>query len=317
MASAKSSADFLFAGDVIREPQLTDRPFDYMKTSQNANPFAHGLIREDRRPAMHAMSYKTIEFSIEDGAARLTLNRPDRLNSFTVEMHGEVRDALDRTASDDSVRTLLITGAGRGFCAGQDLADRAVAPGGDGVDLGESLEERYNPLIRRLTSLPMPVVCAVNGVAAGAGANIALAADIVIAAKSARFIQSFANIGLVPDSGGTWHLPRLIGQARALGMALTGEPISAETAADWGLIWKAVDDASLMDEANALIATFAAAPTSGLAQTKRAIRTAFERTLDEGLDLERDLQRALGRTQDYREGVDAFLNKRKPAFKGR
>ncbi len=266
---------------------------------------------------MHAMSYKTIEFSIEDGAARLTLNRPDRLNSFTVEMHGEMRDALDRTASDDSVRTLLITGAGRGFCAGQDLADRAVAPGGDGVDLGESLEERYNPLIRRLTSLPMPVVCAVNGVAAGAGANIALAADIVIAARSARFIQSFANIGLVPDSGGTWHLPRLIGQARALGMALTGEPVSAETAADWGLIWKAVDDASLMDEANALIAKFAAAPTSGLAQTKRAIRTAFERTLDEGLDLERDLQRALGRTEDYREGVDAFLNKRKPAFKGR
>ncbi len=266
---------------------------------------------------MHAMSYKTIEFSIEDGAARLTLNRPDRLNSFTVEMHGEMRDALDRTASDDSVRTLLITGAGRGFCAGQDLSDRAVAPGGDGVDLGESLEERYNPLIRRLTSLPMPVVCAVNGVAAGAGANIALAADIVIAARSARFIQSFANIGLVPDSGGTWHLPRLVGQTRALGMALTGEPISAETAADWGLIWKAVDDASLMDEANALIATFAAAPTSGLAQTKRAIRTAFERTLDEGLDLERDLQRALGRTEDYREGVDAFLNKRKPAFKGR
>lgn len=268
------------------------------------------------------MSYKTIEFSIDEGAGRLTLNRPDRLNSFTVEMHGEVRDALDRIDKDDSVRALLITGAGRGFCAGQDLSDRAVAPnsaqgGGDSVDLGESLEERYNPLIRRLTSLPMPVVCAVNGVAAGAGANIAFAADIVIAAKSAKFIQSFANIGLVPDSGGTWVLPRLVGQARALGLALTGDPIRAESAADWGLIWKAVDDETLMDEANALVEKFAKAPTRGLAEIKRAIRTAFARTLDEQLDLERDLQRMLGRTDDYREGVDAFLNKEKPQFKGR
>jgi len=263
------------------------------------------------------MSFETILFSSDNGAARLTLNRPDRLNSFTVQMHGEVSDALDAVEGDPSIRTLLITGAGRGFCAGQDLSDRAVTPGDDKLDLGESLEERYNPLIRRLTSLPIPVVCAVNGVAAGAGVNIALAADIVIAAKSAKFIQSFANIGLVPDSGGTWILPRLIGQARALGLALTAEPIMAEAAADWGLIWKAVDDDKLSEEADALVAKFAAAPTKGLAATKAAIRTASSRTLDEALDHERDLQRALGRTEDYREGVDAFMNKRKPVFKGR
>ncbi|MEQ1929878.1 MAG: 2-(1,2-epoxy-1,2-dihydrophenyl)acetyl-CoA isomerase PaaG [Parvularculaceae bacterium] len=264
-------------------------------------------------------TFETIRFSIESGAARLTLNRPDRLNSFTVAMHGEVASALDAVERDKSVRTLLITGAGRGFCAGQDLSDRAVAPGseGTGADLGESLENRYNPLIRRLTTLAMPVVCAVNGVAAGAGANIAFAADIVIAAKSAKFIQSFANIGLVPDSGGSWILPRLGGQARALGLALTGEPLSAEQAAAWGLIWKAVDDDKLIDEADTLLARFAAAPTRGLAETKRAIRTALSRTLDQQLDLERDLQRALGRTDDYREGVDAFLTKRKPQFQGR
>lgn len=263
------------------------------------------------------MKFNTILFSQEAGAARLTLNRPDRLNSFTVEMHGEVSAALDLVEKEESIRALLITGVGRGFCAGQDLSDRAVAPTDKDLDLGESLEERYNPLIRRLTSLTVPVVCAVNGVAAGAGANIAFAADIVIAAKSAKFIQSFANIGLVPDSGGTWILPRLAGQARALGLALTGEPLPAERAAEWGVIWKAVDDEALMEDAEALIQKFAQAPTRGLAETKRAIRTAFSRTLDEQLDLERDLQRTLGRTEDYREGVDAFLNKRKPAFKGR
>ncbi len=261
------------------------------------------------------MAFETILFSIEAGAARLTLNRTDRLNSFTAHMHDEVASALDAIDDDRSVRVLLITGAGRGFCAGQDLSDRAVAPGGDNIDLGESLENRYNPLIRRLTALAMPVVCAVNGVAAGAGANIAFAADIVIAARSAKFIQSFANIGLIPDSGGTWVLPRLAGQARALALALTGEPLSAEQAADWGLIWKAVDDDKLVDEANALVTKFASAPTKGL-ETKRAIRTASSRTLDQQLDLERDMQRALGKTEDYREGVDAFLNKRKPVFKG-
>jgi len=262
------------------------------------------------------MAYETILFSIEDAAARLTLNRPDRLNSFTVQMHDEVRDALDRIEADKSVRVLLITGAGRGFCAGQDLSDRAVTPDSDGVDLGASLEERYNPLIRRLTSLETPVICAVNGVAAGAGVNIALAADIIIAARSAKFIQSFANIGLVPDSGGTWVLPRLVGQARALGLALTGDPLPAEKAEEWGLIWKAVDDDKLAEEADALVAKFASAPTRGLAATRQAIRSTWSRTLDQQLDLERDLQRKLGKTDDYREGVDAFMNKRKPEFKG-
>jgi 2-(1,2-epoxy-1,2-dihydrophenyl)acetyl-CoA isomerase len=263
------------------------------------------------------MSYETILFEIANGAARLTLNRPDRLNSFTVQMHGEVADALSRVEASDDARVLLITGAGRGFCAGQDLSDRAVAPGGDGVDLGESLENRYNPLIRRLINLPKPVVCAVNGVAAGAGANIAFAADIVIAAKSAKFIQSFANIGLVPDSGGTWILPRLAGQARAMGLALTGQPLSAEQAEAWGLIWRAVEDGELAAEADALVAKLASGPTRGLGATKLAIRQGWSATLDQQLDRERDLQRELGRSADYREGVAAFGEKRKPNFTGR
>jgi 2-(1,2-epoxy-1,2-dihydrophenyl)acetyl-CoA isomerase len=261
------------------------------------------------------MSYETILLDIADGAARLTLNRPDRLNSFTVQMHDEVSRALEAVSRSD-VRVLVLTGAGRGFCAGQDLSDRAVAPGGGGVDLGESLEKRYNPLIRRLTTLEMPVVCAVNGVAAGAGANIALACDIVIAAKSAKFIQSFANIGLVPDSGGTWTLPRLAGQARAMGLALTGEPLTAERAEAWGLIWKCVDDDKLGDEANALAIKFASAPTRGLAMSKKLIRESGARTLEAQLDVERDAQRALGRTGDYKEGVAAFMEKRPAKFSG-
>ncbi|WDI30677.1 2-(1,2-epoxy-1,2-dihydrophenyl)acetyl-CoA isomerase PaaG [Hyphococcus flavus] len=262
------------------------------------------------------MAFETILLEISNGAARLTLNRPDRLNSFNIQMHEEVQAALDEIENNKAVRTLLLTGAGRGFCAGQDLSDRAVAPGSDAVDLGESVEKRYNPLIRRLTSLPMPVVCAVNGVAAGAGTSIAFACDIVLAAKSAKFVMSFANIGLVPDSGGSWALPRLAGQARALGLALTGDPLPAETAADWGLIWKCIEDESLATETDALVKKFASAPTRGLAETKKLIRTAFMRRLDEQLDLERDKMRELGRSDDYREGVDAFMNKRKPEFKG-
>ncbi len=219
------------------------------------------------------MAYETILFDVEHGFARLTLNRPDRLNSFTVEMHGEVADALTRAERDDAIRALLLTGAGRGFCAGQDLSDRAVAPGADGLDLGESLENRYNPLIKRLVNLPKPVICAVNGVAAGAGANIAFAADIVLAAKSARFIQSFSNIGLVPDSGGTWILPRLAGHARALGLALTGEPLSAEKAESWGLIWRVVEDDQLKSESEKLASRLAMGPTRGLAAIKLADAT--------------------------------------------
>lgn len=275
------------------------------------------------------MSYETILFDVSGAVARLTLNRPDRLNSFNVEMHEEVAEALGEVARSGA-RVLLLTGAGRGFCAGQDLSDRSVAPaaeppavrqgaprpGSGGVDLGESLEKRYNPLVRTLTSLPLPVVAAVNGVAAGAGANIALACDIVIAAKSAKFIQSFANIGLLPDSGGTFALPRLVGQARALGLALTGEALSAEKAESWGLIWKCVEDGALATEADALVARFAAAPTRGLGAIKGAIRSSSARTLSDALDYERDMQRALGRSADYREGVAAFLEKRKPNFMG-
>jgi 2-(1,2-epoxy-1,2-dihydrophenyl)acetyl-CoA isomerase len=258
-------------------------------------------------------AYETILFSVDAGIARLTLNRPDRLNSFTVQMHEEVADALVQL---DGARTLVVTGAGRGFCAGQDLNDRAVAPG-EAVDLGESVEQRYNPLIRTLTGLPMPVIARVNGVAAGAGANIALACDIVIAAKSAKFIQSFAAIGLIPDSGGTWVLPRLLGQARALGLALTGDPLGAEQAAEWGLIWKAVDDDRLDEEVDALAARFASGPTRGLARIKKMIRESWGHGLDEELDLQRDAMRELGYTDDYREGVAAFMAKRKPRFTGR
>src|SRR3954467_6154872 len=259
------------------------------------------------------MAYETIAFKLEGGIARLTLNRPERLNSFTVQMHEEVADAL---AELDGARTLILTGAGRGFCAGQDLNDRAVAPG-EAVDLGESVELRYNPLIRTLVSLPMPVIARVNGAAAGAGANIALACDIVIAARSAKFIQSFASIGLIPDSGGTWVLPRLVGQARALGLALTGEPVPAEKAAEWGLIWKAVEcdalDAEVTDIGNKL----ANLPPLGLAAIKEMIRASWQHSLDEELELQAGTMRRLGYTEDYREGVAAFLEKRQPTFTGR
>jgi len=263
------------------------------------------------------MTYQSILFSIDRGAARLTLNRPDRLNSFTEAMHAEVRDALAKVRADASVRVLLLTGAGRGFCAGQDLADRAVAPGAEPVDIGASIERNYKPLVLSLRALPMPVVCAVNGVAAGAGANIALACDIVIAAKSASFIQAFARIGLLPDAGGTYFLPRLVGSARAMGLALLGEKLSAEQAAAWGLIWKCVDDGDLTSTVDAMLQHFAGAPTRGLAATKRALQQAAGNTLEAQLDIERDLQRELGRSDDYREGVAAFAAKRPAQFTGK
>jgi len=262
------------------------------------------------------MAYENILFAVEDGVARLTLNRPDKLNSFNTAMHAEVREALARVHSEGA-RVLVLSGAGRGFCAGQDLADRAVAPGGKAVDLGESIEKNYKPLVLGLRRLPMPVIAAVNGVAAGAGANIALACDIVIAARSASFVQAFAKLGLVPDSGGTWTLPRLIGNARALGLALLAEKLPAEQAAAWGLIWKCVDDAQLAPTVDALARQLAAAPTRGLARTKQAIYESWQRSLDEQLDVERDLQRELGASADYAEGVAAFVEKRTPRFTGR
>ena len=262
------------------------------------------------------MSYESILYQSADGIARVTLNRPDRLNSFTSAMHAEMRDALARVAADKSARVLLLTGAGRGFCAGQDLSDRAVAPGGAPVDLGESIENNYRPLVLGLRNLPMPVVCAVNGVAAGAGANIALACDIVVAARSASFIQAFCKIGLIPDSGGTYFLPRLLGTARAMGLAMLGDKLSAEKAEEWGLVWKCVDDDKLASTVDTLLVQLAQAPTRGLAAIKHALYASGNGTLEGALTLERDLQRELGYSADYREGVDAFLNKRPPRFTG-
>ena len=259
----------------------------------------------------------TVLVERDGGVTIVTLNRPDRLNSFTVEMHEALAEALAAVAADAHCRCLLLTGAGRGFCAGQDLSDRAVAPGAERRDLGESLEQRYNPLVRRMRALPKPIVVAVNGVAAGAGANLALHGDIVLAAKSARFIQSFSKIGLMPDSGGTWTLTHLLGEARAKALAMLAEPLSAEKAAEWGLIWKAVDDAELMAEARALASHLADQPTQALAVIKEAIHRASTGTLDDQLDLEREGQRRLGFTDDYAEGVSAFMNKRTPSFTGR
>jgi 2-(1,2-epoxy-1,2-dihydrophenyl)acetyl-CoA isomerase len=221
------------------------------------------------------MAYESILFTIENGVAVLTLNRPDRLNSFTQAMHAEVRDALDTLAADKSVRVLVLTGAGRGFCAGQDLGDRAVAPGAPGVDLGESVEKFYAPLVLTLRSLPLPVICAVNGVAAGAGANLALACDIVLAAQSASFIEAFCKLGLIPDTGGTWHLPRLIGHARATGLAMLGEKLSAEKAEAWGLIWRCVPDAELMPQALAMATHFAARPRAAWRTPRKPCRPAM------------------------------------------
>lgn len=262
------------------------------------------------------MSEPTILVQRHAGYRVITLNRPDRLNAFADAMHEALRDALDDAEGAEDCRALLLTGAGRGFCAGQDLSDRLLKPGEKPVPR-ESLEKYYNPLVRRLRRLPFPVVGAVNGVAAGAGVNIALACDIVLAAQSASFTQSFARIGLVPDSGGTYILPRLIGEARARALMLTAQPLPAAQAAEWGMIWRCVDDADLMPEATALCEQFAKAPTRGLALIKRALDASATNALDEQLDLERDLQREAVMSPDYAEGVRAFMEKRKPNFRGR
>ncbi len=246
----------------------------------------------------------------------LTLNRPQRLNAFTEAMHEALATALAEAEADPACRALLLTGAGRAFSTGQDLNER-ITPDGDVVVPGEALARHYNPLVRKLRALPFPVVCAVNGAAAGAGCSIALACDIVLAARSASFIQVFARIGLVPDAGGTWMLPRLVGQARARGLALLAEPLAAEQAEAWGLIWKCVEDGALLDEAHALCARFASAPTFGLGLIKQALDAGESNDLETQLELERSLQRQAGSHEDYREGVRAFLEKRRPQFSGK
>lgn len=259
----------------------------------------------------------TVLVTMDHGVLRLTLNRPDKLNSFNEEMHVALRAALQRAHDDASVRAVLLTGAGRGFSAGQDLGDRDPRKGGPAPDLGHTLETFYNPTLRLIRSLEKPVICAVNGVAAGAGANIAFACDIVLAARSAKFIQAFAKIGLIPDAGGSWSLARILGEPRAKALAMTAEPLMAERAAEWGLIWKVVDDEQLIGEAETLARSLAEGATRGLGLTKRLIQAAAPNSLDEQLDMERDCQREAGRTADYAEGVTAFLEKRKPEFSGK
>lgn len=263
------------------------------------------------------MDYQTILVEEKNAVGYLTLNRPKQLNSFNETMHKEVDSVLKTWSKDSNIRAVVLSAEGRGFCAGQDLGDRAVAPDADAPDLGLSIETYYNPLIKLITDMPKPVICAVNGVAAGAGANIALACDLVLAAKSASFIQAFCRLGLVPDSGGTWFLPRVIGRARAMGLAMLGDKLSAEQAMAWGMIWQVVEDDALRSEASKLAEHLAGQPTYGLSLIKKAINVSADNSLEDQLILERDLQRLAGRSADYKEGVQAFIQKRTPIYQGR
>jgi 2-(1,2-epoxy-1,2-dihydrophenyl)acetyl-CoA isomerase len=250
------------------------------------------------------------------GVLRITLNRPDKLNSFNEDMHRELIAAIRAADADPKVRCLILTGAGRGFCAGQDLGARNTGDPNEKIDLGRSLENFYNPLVRSLRGLRMPVICAVNGVAAGAGANIALACDIVVAARSARFIQAFSKIGLVPDAGGSWVLPRLVGQARATALAMLAEPVSAAQAEQWGMIWSCVDDDALEAHVWQMAEKLATQPTRAMHLIKQCFLNTSSNSLDQQLDLERDMQTLAGETNDFREGVSAFLERREPKFNG-
>lgn len=261
------------------------------------------------------MEIEDIAYEVDDGVGTLTLNRPDKHNAATSEMLRHLLASLNEAAADDDVRALLLTGAGPAFCVGQDLSDPTAS--GDEPDLGALLEERWNPVIRAMRANPKPVVVAVNGTAAGAGMSLALAGDIVLAARSARFYPAFSSIGLLPDSGGTWSLPRLVGPARAKALAMVTDSIGADEAFDLGMVWRVVDDESLMVEAEAVTDQLAAGPTLAYAAIKQAIEAAEANTLDEQLDLERDMQRDLGHSRDYREGVAAFMEKREPRFEGR
>lgn len=261
-------------------------------------------------------TFSNIEYTVDEGVAVLTFNRPESLNSFTVAMHEEVKLAMDKVRNDSDVRCLVITGAGRGFCAGQDLNDRSVKADSGPLDLGESVEKYYNPFVRSIMTLDKPVICAVNGVTAGAGASIALACDIVLAARSAKFVQVFCKIGLIPDSGGTWNLPRAIGLPRAKGLALLGDKLSAEQAENWGMIWRCIDDEDLMSEAMSLAGYLATQPTRGLAETKRLLNESLSTPMHQQMENEKYAMRRLGQSHDYQEGVSAFLEKRPPVFRG-
>ena len=264
------------------------------------------------------MNYSLIQFDVREGVARLTLNRPDKMNSFNADMHAEVRDALDSIQTNAAVRVLVITGAGRGFCAGQDLADAEVrfTPGETPPDLGDVVERHYKPLVMRLSQLRVPTIAAVNGIAAGAGASLALACDMVVATQSASFVLPFSNIGLIPDTGCSWHLPQRIGQARAMGLALTGKKLPAAQAAEWGMIWEAVEDAAFAASVDTLAAKLATMPTKALVRTRQAMQLANTHTYEEHLTYEGTLMRELGKSADYVEGVSAFLEKRAPKFTG-
>jgi len=262
------------------------------------------------------MTYQNILFEAQDGIARLTLNRPDKLNSFTGAMHTELRAALATVQTDKSIRVLVITGAGRAFSAGQDLADPDMAMGPMQPDIGNVVEENYKPLILGLQNLRVPTVAMVNDIAAGAGASLALACDLVIAAKSAYFLQAFSKIGLIPDTGGTWFLPQRVGMARAMGLAMLADKLPAEKAEQWGLIWQAVDDADLVATVNKLAATLSTMPTKALVRTRTAMHAAPNHTLEQQLSLEGGFMRELGWSADFAEGVAAFMQKRAPKFTG-
>jgi 2-(1,2-epoxy-1,2-dihydrophenyl)acetyl-CoA isomerase len=264
------------------------------------------------------MTYQYIQFEESHGVAKVILNRPDKMNSFNAEMHAELRDALDSIQSNKAIRVLVLTGAGRGFCAGQDLADSEVrfVPGQTPPDLGDVVERHYKPLVLRLSNLRVPTIAAVNGIAAGAGASLALACDMVLATASASFILPFAKIGLIPDTGCSWHMPQRVGQARALGLAMTGNKLTATKAAEWGMIWEAVADESFMTSVDALAQQLAVMPTKALMRTRQAMQIAHTHTLEQHLTYEGSLMRELGKSADYIEGVSAFLDKRSPRFTG-
>ena len=263
------------------------------------------------------MNFENITFEVTDGIARLTLNRPDKLNSFTDDMHAELRVALDSIQADPSIRVLVLTGAGRGFSAGQDLGDRAMQiQAGKLPDIGNTVERNYKPLVLRLQNLRVPTIAAVNGIAAGAGASVALACDLVIATKSASFLQAFSKIGLLPDTGGTWFLPQRVGMARAMGLALLAEKLPAEKAAAWGLIWECVEDAEFATRVDAIAKQLSTAPTKALVRTRQAMHAAPGHTLEQQLSFEGGMMRELGWSPDYSEGVKAFMEKRAPNFTG-